>query len=111
MKVVLFDLESHFTPAALEEALELVKDTNEYDLTQPEEGYYHCVSKQPDYHVEIALKPDGLAIAKCQCTVFKKSKQCKHIIAGLWLLRDHILRSRRSKSKSKHENILRCTDT
>ena len=106
MKVVLFDIESHFTPTALEEALELVKDTNEYDLTQPEEGYYHCLSKQPDYHVEITLKPDGIANAKCHCTVFKKSKQCKHAIAALWLLRDHILRSRRAKSKSKHENIL-----
>ena len=106
MKVVLLDIESHFTPAALEEAMELVKDTNEYDLTQPEEGYYHCLSKQPDYHVEIILKPDGIANAKCHCTVFKKSKQCKHMIAALWLLRDHILRSRRTKSKSKHENLL-----
>ncbi len=103
MKVALFDIESHFTASALEEAMDLVKETTEYDLTQPEEGFYHCLSKQPDFHVEMAMKADGTVSAKCHCTVFKRSKQCKHALASLLLLRDHILRSRRTKSKSKHE--------
>lgn len=106
MKVVLFDIESHFSPAVMEEAMDLVRETNEYDLTQPEEGFYHFISRQPDYHVEMAFKSDGTVSAKCQCTVFKRTRQCKHALAALLMLRDHILRSRRAKSKSKHENLL-----
>lgn len=106
MKVVLFDIESHFNAAAMEEAMDLVRETNEYDLTQPEEGFYHFISRQPDYHVEMAFKSDGTVSAKCQCTAFKRTKQCKHALASLLMLRDHILRSRRTKSKSKHENLL-----
>jgi beta-phosphoglucomutase len=106
MKVVLFDIESHFSAAAMEEAMDLVKETNEYDLTQPEEGFYHFLSRQPDYHVEMAFKADGSVVAKCHCTIFKRAKQCKHALAALLMLRDHILRTRRAKSKSKHENLL-----
>jgi beta-phosphoglucomutase len=106
MKVALFDIENHYTASAMEEAMDLVKETTEYDLTQPEEGFYHCLSKQPDYHVEMVLKADGMVTAKCHCTVFKRSKQCKHALAALLILRDHILRSRRTKSKSKHEILL-----
>ena len=42
MKVALFDIESHYAPALLEEAMDLVKETTEYDLTEPEPGFYHC---------------------------------------------------------------------
>ena len=106
MKVVLFDIESHYAPALLEEAMDLVKETTEYDLTEPEPGFYHCLSKQPDYHVEMSVKTDGTVTAKCHCTVFKRAKVCKHSLAALLILRDHILRTRRGKSKSKHENLL-----
>ena len=95
MKIVLFDLENQIAPPLLEEALDLVKETNEYDLTEPEEGYYHCLSKQPDYHVELTLKADGTATGKCHCTVFKRANQCKHTIAAMLILREHLLRSRR----------------
>ena len=52
------------------------------------------------------VKTDGTVTAKCHCTVFKRAKVCKHSLAALLILRDHILRSRRGKSKSKHENLL-----
>lgn len=106
MKVVLFDIETHFAPSLVEEAMDLVRETNEYDLTQPEPGFYHCLSKQPDYHVEMTMKEDGTVTAKCHCTAFKRAKICKHALAALLLLREHVLRSRRSRSKSKHENML-----
>lgn len=86
--------------------MDLVKETNEYDLTQPKAGFFHCISKNPDYHVEMAVTDDGAVTAKCHCAVFKKSKVCKHQIAALMILRDHRIRNRRVRSKSKHEKIL-----
>ncbi|MEP6795058.1 MAG: beta-phosphoglucomutase [Saprospiraceae bacterium] len=103
MKVLLSEIEQNITADALEEAQELVSFTQEYAINQVEEGYYHCISRQPDYHVEITIKKDGLAIPKCQCTIFKRSKQCKHAIAALLLLRDQIQRSNRSKKKTNQE--------
>ncbi|HEY3386572.1 MAG TPA: beta-phosphoglucomutase [Saprospiraceae bacterium] len=106
MKIALFDLENQIAPPLLEEALDLVKETNEYDLTEPEAGYYHCISKQPDYHVELTHKTDGTVSAKCHCTIFRRAKQCKHAVAAMLLLREQLLRSRRGRSKSKQENAM-----
>jgi len=103
MKVLLSEIENHITPDALEEAQELVSATQEYDINQVEEGYFHCISRQPDYHVEITIKNDGLAVPKCHCTIFKRSRQCRHAIAALLLLRDQIQRNNRSKKKSNQE--------
>ncbi len=106
MKVVLLELESHFSTPILEEAMDLVKETNEYDLTQPETGFFHCVSINPDYHVEMQVTTDGLVDVKCHCAVFKRAKICKHAIGGIMILRDHKIRNRRVRSKSKHEKLL-----
>ncbi len=106
MKVVLLDLESHFSTLLIEEAMDLVKETNEYDLTQPQTGFFHCLSKNPDYHVEMAITPDGMISAKCHCAQFKHSKVCKHAIGAMMILRDHKIRNRRNRSKSRHEKIL-----
>ncbi|MBK9984002.1 MAG: beta-phosphoglucomutase [Saprospiraceae bacterium] len=106
MKVLLSEIEQNITADALEEAQELVSFTQEYAINLVEEGYYHCISRQPDYHVEITIKKDGLAVPKCQCTVFKRTKQCKHAIAALLLLRDQIQRSNRSKKKSNQEQLV-----
>lgn len=103
MKVLLSEIEHHITADALEEAQELLSITQEYDINQVEEGYYHCISRQPDYHVEITIRKDGLAIPKCQCTVFKRFRQCKHAVAALLLLRDQIQRHNRSRKKSNQE--------
>ncbi len=106
MKVVLLDLETHFSTPQVEEAMDLVRETTEYDLTQPQAGYFHCLSKNPDYHVEMALTEEGFVTAKCHCAVFKRSKICPHAIASLMILRDHKIRNRRVRSKSKHEKLL-----
>ncbi|MEP6646218.1 MAG: hypothetical protein ABJC12_03950, partial [Saprospiraceae bacterium] len=106
MKILLSEIEHHIPADVLEEAQELVNITQEYSINQVEEGYYHCISRQPDYHVEITLKKDGVAIPKCQCTVFKRAKTCKHAIAGLLLLRDHIQRNNRSRKKSLDQQVI-----
>ncbi len=98
MKTTLFDFETHVSQDLLEEAMTLVKDTHEFDLTRAESGRYHILSRQPDYHVEIQLREDGTAIAKCHCRVFKKTKQCRHALAALYLLRDATLRRRKGTS-------------
>ena len=103
MKVTLYDIENYMSPAALTEAMELARETQEYTITQPEDGFYHVVSKRPDFHVEIGIKPDGMVTARCQCMVFKKQKQCKHAWAALILLRDYMLRSRKGKSRSRQD--------
>ncbi len=106
MKATLKDLESHFAPPAWEEAMELVKETNEYDLTQPQANYFHVLSKNPDYHVEMMLADDGSVTAKCHCSAFKRSGICKHALAALIILRDRSIRRRRNRSRLKHEKIL-----
>lgn len=103
---MLKDLESHFAPPVWEEAMELVKETNEYDLTQPQANYFHVLSKNPDYHVEMVLADDGTVTAKCHCSTFKRSGACKHALAALSILRDRSIRRRRNRSRLKHEKIL-----
>jgi hypothetical protein len=58
MKVALFDIEKNITPSLMEEALDLVNNTLEYRITQPETGYYHCNSKKTDYLVEMHVLPE-----------------------------------------------------
>lgn len=105
MKVLLFDIENQLDKDLVTEAQELVRDTREYDISSPEPGKYHCMSRQPDYHVEITLREEGIAIAKCHCLVYKKSGKCRHAVAALILLRDYQQRNRRSKKKSKQETV------
>ena len=103
MKVILFDLENKLNKDLVADAQDVVRATREFDINHPEPGKYHVLSRQPDYHVEIALKEEGLANAKCQCLVFKKSGKCKHAVAALMLLRDHLKRDRKSHKKQNQE--------
>ncbi len=101
MRVNLIDLEAQFDKATIAEAMDLVRETNEFDVTEPEPGYYHCISKQPDYHVEMTMRSDGLVQAQCHCTVFKRAKVCRHALAALFLLREHLFRERRKRKKNQ----------
>ncbi len=105
MKVHLFDIENQLNKELLAEAQEVVKTSLEFDISNPEPGIYHCISRQPEYHVEITLKDEGAANAKCHCLIYKKSNRCKHAVAGLLLLRDYLQRNRRTKKKSKQETL------
>src|SRR5688572_16992628 len=105
MKFLLYDIEHQLSKDLIEEADELLKTSQEYDISNPEPGYYHCISRQPDYHVEIKIKEDGTANAKCHCTVFKRSGKCKHTVAAMYLLREYLKRDRKSKRKSNLETL------
>lgn len=105
MKVLLFDMENQVNPEILEEAFDIVKATTEYDINNTEPGYFHCISTQPAYHVEISLKDEGMADAKCHCTAYKKSRKCKHAVAALLLLRDYLQRHRKSRRKTNRETL------
>ena len=87
------------------EAQELVRDTREYDIKRIEDDYYHCISRQPEYHVEIRLNDEKLATPKCHCAVFKRAKECKHAVAALILLREFIQRGRKARKKSDFEAV------
>ncbi|MEO5906127.1 MAG: beta-phosphoglucomutase [Saprospiraceae bacterium] len=105
MRVHLFDIENQTDHILLEESQELIKTTQEYDISQIEPGYYHCIARKPEYHVEIKLNDEGLAIPKCHCAVFKKQKYCKHAIAALLLLRDFIQRGRKVKKRTNKDTL------
>ncbi len=103
MKFILFDIDHGLIRDLVEDAAEVLRTSQEYDISNPQPGYYHCTSKQPDYHVEIKLKEDGSAIAKCHCLPYKKSGKCKHAVASMYLLRDHLKRDRKSQRKANQE--------
>ncbi|HUR31117.1 MAG TPA: SWIM zinc finger family protein, partial [Saprospiraceae bacterium] len=105
MKVLLFDLENKLSKDLVTDAQDVVRITREYDINHPEPGKYHVLSRSPDYHVEIALKEEGTAIAKCQCLVYKKAGKCKHAVAALMLLRDYLKRDRKSHKKQNQETL------
>lgn len=105
MKVHLFDIENAVRPALLEEAHNLMRETREYDISRAENDFYHCVSRQPDYHVEIRLNDERLAIPKCHCAVFKRQKECRHAVTALLLLRDFIQRGRKARKRSDKETV------
>jgi beta-phosphoglucomutase len=110
MKILLSEIENMVPAPELEEAQELVNATQEYDISQVEEGYFHCISRQPDYHVEITIRKDGMAVPVCHCQVFQRSRHCKHTIAALLLLRDYFQRNRsRKKATMGHitDEVLR----
>lgn len=104
MKIALYDIENRLEASFMEEAMELVKTTREYTLTEPETGFFHFMSRSPDYHVEITIGQDGMTLSKCQCALFKKSKICRHAVAALIMLRDQMLKQKRARSKTKREN-------
>ena len=62
MKITLFDIENQLDKDLVQEAYDIIKLTREFDITNPEKGKYHIISKQPDYHVEVALKDNGLGV-------------------------------------------------
>lgn len=103
MRFNLFDIENLLSKDLLSDGEEVLRTTQEFDISNPETGNYHCISRHPDYHVEIKIKDDGSANAKCHCQVFKKSFKCKHAVAAMFLLRDHLKRDRRTQRKSNQE--------
>lgn len=105
MKIHLFDIEALINSQLLLEAQELVRDTREYDIKRIEDDYYHCISRQPEYHVEIRLNDERQASPKCHCAVFKRTKECKHVVAALILLREYIQRGRKARKKSDLEAV------
>lgn len=105
MKIHLFDIETLIHTQLLLEAQELVRDTREYDIKRIEDDYYHCISRQPEYHVEIRLNDERQASPKCHCAVFKRTKECKHVVAALILLREFIQRGRKARKKSDLEAV------
>jgi len=103
MRVSLIDIENHFDNLLLEEGLDLVRATTEFTVQQPDLAHYQVHSSNPPYQVDIHMLQDGLVNVKCYCAPFKKAKQCKHVIAALFLLRDHLQHARKSRNKSRQE--------
>lgn len=103
MKVYLYDIENQLDKTLVSEAQDVVLSTREFDISTPERGKYHCISRQPDFHVEISLKDNALAQAKCHCPVFKRTGYCKHATASLLMLRDHLKGDRKSTKRHNKE--------
>jgi beta-phosphoglucomutase len=99
MKIPMYDLENVLEPGIQLDAQDLARSTHEFDIRLTQPGHFLINSKLPDFEVEIDLRDDGLAIAKCQCTTFRKTKKCAHAVASVLLLRDHLRISRKSKKK------------
>ncbi len=103
MRVLLIDIENHIDQPLLEEALDLVRATNEYTVQQPDPGHFQVHSSNPAYQVDLHLLQDGLVNVKCYCAPFKKNKQCRHAVAALLLLRDFLQQARKSRNKARQD--------
>jgi hypothetical protein len=100
MRVSVIDIENQVEPSLLQEGLALVRTTNEFSIQQAEHGHYQVNASQPTYQVDIIMGAEGMAKVKCHCRPFTKSKKCKHAVAALLLLRDHLIQKRKSKTPS-----------
>lgn len=121
MRVSLINIENHFDPLLLTEGVDLVRASTEFTIQQPDQDHFHVHSSNPPYQVDIQLLQDNLSVhstgpgtsssgtmvnVKCYCTPFKKNKQCKHVVAALFLLRDHLQQSRKSKRNSRQDTTV-----
>jgi len=104
MRVSIIDIENQSDPTLLTEALDLVRATTEYTVQQPDLSHYQVHSSSPAYQVDLTMLQDGVVNARCYCAPFKKTKQCKHAVAAVLLLRDHLQHARKSRNKSKQDS-------
>ena len=106
MRVSLINIENHFDQALLTEGADLVRASTEYTIQQPDQAHFQVHSSNPPYQVDILLLQDNMVNVKCYCTPFKKTKQCKHLVAALLLLRDHLQQSRKSRKNSRQDSTV-----
>jgi beta-phosphoglucomutase len=113
MRVSLINIENHIEPALLSEAVDLVRASNEYAIQHPDQAHYQVHSTNPAYQVDIHLLPENpsassrtMANVKCYCKPFIKTKQCKHAVAAILLLREYLQQSRKNKNKSRQDATL-----
>lgn len=105
MRINLIDLEQQINKPLLEAAHEIVRLSNEYDLRTPAPGKFLILSRKPDYHVEITQRSDATFQAICHCSPFKNTGICKHAVASLLILRDH-LKQNRTAGKKQDKNTI-----
>ena len=106
MRVLLIDIENHFDQSLLQEGMDLVRASTEYTIQQPDQAHFQVHSSNPAYQVDLLFAQDGMVNAKCYCAQFKKQKKCKHIVAALLILRDHLQHARKLRNKAKHEDTV-----
>src|SRR6187431_401861 len=99
MKAVLPDIESQFPTPLLADSIDLIRHSTEYNLQQTGDSTYQVIATQPAYHVELSLLPENQVNAICHCITFKRTKQCKHALAAILMLRNSRLRKRSTKHK------------
>lgn len=106
MRTGLSDLEQHFSQQELDEAMDIVRQTTDYDIAEAEAGRYHCVSKSPPWHVEITVGTEGEALAKCHCPTYRRSGKCPHTLPALLLFRDKLFKLTRPYSAARRDKPL-----
>lgn len=103
MKAILPDIESQFSALLIAESMDLIRQTTEYKVQQTGEGTYQVISTAPAYHVELVQQAENVVSAICHCTTYKRTKQCKHALAGILMLRDTRLRKRKARPGQQHQ--------
>ncbi|HEX5112723.1 MAG TPA: beta-phosphoglucomutase [Saprospiraceae bacterium] len=106
MRVLLIDIENHFDHFLLREGMDLVRASTEYTIQQPDQAHFQVNSSNPAYQVDLLMGQDGMVNAKCYCAQYKKQKKCKHIVAALLLLRDHLQHARKLKNKARNDDTV-----
>lgn len=106
MRVSLINIENHVDADLLAEAVDLVRASTEYAVQQPDQAHFQVHSSHPAYQVDIHLQGDQMVNVKCYCKPFTKTKQCKHAVAAVLILRDYLQQSRKSRNKTKQDTTV-----
>lgn len=95
-------LEESWTQVNFDEAEKFLSNQEDARLVQVKKGLFTCEFHQTDevpndLEVEVLLTNQRITKTTCDCSTFKSTKKCRHILAVLILVRRKLTKSKRKK--------------
>lgn len=102
------NIESNFPEEIIEQAEALLMEGLVYGINYLEKRIwtmkvaesYEDLDADKGFEIEIQLSGKKVKNWTCECDFFQQNKYCKHIVAGLFALRKHLLEIELSKQKA-----------
>lgn len=95
-------LEESWPPVNFDEAEKFLATQQDARVVRVKKGLFTCEFRQTedvptDLEVEVLLTNQRITKTTCDCTSFKKTKRCKHILAVLILIRRILTKKKKKK--------------